>query len=112
MKAKNIAVAIKNIFISIGRGDLLIRMKAHKLFPFILYTFFLAWLSIWLSWQAESTMLEVEKNKKIIETLKIRHAQKTSEIVSLDRISTLEKLLEKSGSEVKTPIKPADKIKK
>ncbi len=112
MKAKNIAVAIKNIIVSIGRADLLIRMKAHKLFPFILYTFFLAWLSIWLSWQAETTMLEVEKNKKTLETLRIQHAQKTGEIVSLDRISTLEKLLEKSGSDVKIPVKPADRIKK
>ncbi len=107
MNAKKIVVVIKNIFLSIARGDFLIRVRAHKLFPFILYTFFLAWLSIWLSWKVESTMLEVEKNKVTLETLRIRHAQKTSELVSLDRISTLENMLKEAGSDVQMPVKPA-----
>ncbi len=112
MKLKKIAIVIKNIIVAVGKGDFLMRVGAHKLFPFILYTFFLAWLSIFLSLKVESTMLEVERNKKKLETLRIRHAQKTSEIVSLDRISTLEKMLEQSGSEVRIPTKPADIIKK
>ena len=35
---------------SIGRGDILIKMQVHRLFPYILYMFFIAWVSIWLSW--------------------------------------------------------------
>ena len=96
---------------SIGRGDILIRMQVHRLFPYILYLFALAWLSIWLSYKVEKTMYRVEVNKDIIENLKIDNANKTSEIVSLTRISTIEKLLEETGSEVKAPEKPADKIR-
>ena len=48
---------------SIGRGDILLRMRVDKLFPYILYTFALAVISIWLSYKAEITMQKVEKNK-------------------------------------------------
>ena len=96
---------------SIGRGDILIRMQVHKLFPYILYMFLIAWISIWLSYKVEKTMYRVEVNKKIIENLKIDHANKTCEIVSLTRISTVESMLEDAGSNVKAPEKPADRIK-
>ena len=96
---------------SIARGDILLRMRVDKFFPYILYTFFLAWFSIWLSYKAEKTMYRVETNKKVIENLKIDHANKTCEIVSLTRISTVEKMLKDAGSTVETPKKPADKIK-
>lgn len=107
--------AVWNAFIetlrSIGRGDILIRMQVHRLFPYILYLFALAWLSIWLSYKVEKTMYRVEVNKGIIENLKIDNANKTCEIVSLTRISTIEKMLEDTGSEVKAPQKPADRIR-
>jgi hypothetical protein len=96
---------------SIGRGDILIKMQVHRLFPYILYMFFIAWVSIWLSYKVEKTMYKVEANKKIIENLKIDNANKTCEIVSLTRISTVESMLEEAGSKVKAPEKPADRIK-
>ena len=96
---------------SIGRGDILIKMQVHRLFPYILYMFFIAWVSICLSYKVEKTMYKVEANKKIIENLKIDNANKTCEIVSLTRISTVESMLEESGSKVKAPEKPADRIK-
>ena len=96
---------------SIGRGDILLRMRVDKLFPYILYTFALAWLSIWLSYKVEKTMYRVEVNKDRIENLKIDNANKTCEIVSMTRISTIEKMLKDAGSQVSTPIKPADRIR-
>jgi hypothetical protein len=86
-------------------------MQVHRLFPYILYMFFIAWISIWLSYKVEKTMYRVETNKKIIENLKIDNANKTCEIVSLTRISTVESMLEEAGSKVKAPEKPADRIK-
>ena len=56
-------------------------------------------------------MLTVQKNSQKIRTLKIYNAQKTYEIVGLDRIVTVEQMLEQMGSEVKAPAKPADIIK-
>lgn len=102
---------IRKAFMAIARGDILLRVGADRLFPYILYTFFLAVLSIWLSYKAEITMQKVERNKARIENLKIDNVKKTCEIISLTRISTLESMLEKEGSEVKAPQKPAYIIK-
>ena len=109
---KGVLKAFIEILRSIGRGDFLIRMRVDKLFPYILYTVFIGILSIWLSYQAEKTMHKVEVNKEKIESLKYAHANKTCEIIGLSRISTVEKQLEESGSELRIPEKPAYTIKK
>ena len=103
--------AIKEFFIALGRGDLLTRLRVDRLLPYILYLFVLGCISIWMSYHAEQTMLKVQKNNEIIRTLKIYNAQKTYELVGLDRIATVEKMLEEAGSQVKAPEKPADVLK-
>lgn len=108
---KAIGNAMIEVIRSIGRGDLILRMRVDKIFPYILYTFALAWASIWLSLKVEQTMLTVEKNKKIISELKIDHARKTYELARLKRLSTVEDMLIECGSDVKTPEKPADILK-
>ncbi len=97
---------------SIISGDILLKMRVDRLFPYILYAFVLGWLSIWMSYQMEQTMAREEKNRRELEALKIYHAQKTCEYVSFDRISTVEKMLKDKNSEVKAPEKPADIIKR
>ena len=64
-----------------------------------------------MSYKAEQTMLKVQKNNETIRTLKIYNAQKTYELVGLDRIATVETMLEEAGSKVKAPEKPADVIR-
>ena len=104
-------MSVIKILKSIVSGEILLVMGVHRLFPYILYAFILGWISIWMSYKAEQTMTLVEANKKELETLKIHHAQKTCEYVGLDRISTIEAMLTEKGSEVKAPVKPADKIR-
>lgn len=108
---KKVGSAVKEFFIALGRGELLTRMRVDKLFPYILYLFFLGCISIWMSYKAEQTMLKVQNNNQTIRTLKIYNAQKTYEIVGLDRIATVEDMLEKAGSKVKAPEKPATVIR-
>ncbi len=103
---------VKDILKSIISGDILLKMRVHKLFPYILYAFVLGWLSIWMSYRMEQTMSLAEKNRKELETLKIYHAQKTCEYVGLDRISTVEAMLTEKESEIKAPEKPANIIRK
>ena len=103
--------AIKEFFIALGRGDLLTRLRVDRLLPYILYLFVLGCISIWMSYHAEQTMLKVQKNNEIIRTLKIYNTQKTYELVGLDRIATVERMLEEAGSQVKAPEKPADVLK-
>lgn len=103
---------LRDIFKAIGKGELLLHLRVHKLLPYILYGFALACLSIFMSYKAEQTMLTMEKNKLTLDTLRVYHADKTCEIVSLDRISTVEKMLENLESEVQAPEKPANRIKR
>lgn len=109
---KAVLKALNEILKSIGRGDFLERMRVDKLFPYILYTVFIGIVSIWLSYKAEKTMYRMEVNKARIESLKYAHANKTCEIIGLSRISTVEKMLEESGSELRIPENPAYTIKK
>lgn len=104
--------SVKSVFKSIISGDILLRLRVDRLFPYILYAFALGWISILMSYKMEQTLSIVEKNRTELETLKIYHAQKTCEYVGLDRISTVEEMLKNAGSEVKAPEKPADIIKK
>ena len=64
-----------------------------------------------MSYKAEQTMTQVERNRRELETLKIHHAQKTCEYVGMDRISTIEQLLIENKSEVRVPEKPASLIR-
>jgi hypothetical protein len=95
---------------AIGYGDILLRLRVDKLLPFILYAFVLAMVSIFMSYKAEQTMLRMERNKADLETLRINHSQKTCDLISLDRISTIETMLEELGSNLQPPQKPADKL--
>lgn len=108
---KKISSATMETLKAIGYGDILLRLRVDKSLPYILYAFLLAMISIFMSYKAEQTMLRMERNKATLETLKIYHRQKTCDIVSLDRISTVETMLEGLGSDVKPPQKPADKLK-
>jgi hypothetical protein len=96
---------------AIVNGDILLLLRADRLFPYIIWFCILGWLSIWMSYKAEQTMTEVERNRRELETLKIHHAQKTCEYVGMDRISTIEQLLIENKSEVRVPEKPASLIK-
>ena len=93
------------------RGEFLIRLRFDRYFLHIIYLFFLAVMSIWIKLEIEKTMARMEDNKKVLEDCKIYHAQKTCELVSLDRVSTVQDLLEKAGSDLTVPDKPADRIK-
>jgi hypothetical protein len=102
---------LADIFRSILKGELLVRLHADKALPEILYLFVLVWLSIFLNIKIEKTMAEVETNKERLQETEIHHAQKTVEFVSLGRLSTVKGLLEEKGSDVGIPNKPADVIK-
>ena len=108
---KAIGKAVGAFVVSLGRGDLLLRMRVDKALPYILYAFVLGCISIWMSFMTEQAMLKVQKNNETLKTLKIHNAQMTYELVGLDRLSTVENLLDGMGSKVKAPSKPADILK-
>lgn len=109
---KKIGSFIKNSFIAILHGEFLLRIRCDKYFMHIIYTFFLIWMMIWIGMKVENTLVKVEKNKETLNDMKVYHAQKTVQIVSLNRITVVDKLLGENGSEVTLPQKPADRLSK
>ncbi len=103
-------VTFKRVIESILSGDILLLLRVDRLLPYILVLFALGWINIFLNYKIERTLVEVENNKVLLENYKIYHAQKTYQFVKMGRISTIEDMLEKGGSKVGTPEKPAETI--
>ncbi len=104
--------ALVNVPGAILKGEFLLRIHVDRYFIHILYTFLLLWLTILIDMRVEKTMVKVEENKSVLTDLKIYHAQKTVQLVSIKRISTIKDMLEKDGSKVTFPEKPAARIEK
>ena len=92
---------------SIIEGKLLMRSGAEKLFPYFLYLFLLFWLMIVFDMASENVIARAEKNRKVIEELSIKHAQKLVVLKGFDRASTVDGFLDELGSKVGVPEKPA-----
>lgn len=103
-------VTFKKVIESILSGDILLLLRVDRLLPYILVLFALGWINIFLNYKIERTLVEVENNKVLLENYKIYHAQKTYQFVKMGRISTIEDMLDKGGSKVGTPEKPAETI--
>ena len=95
----------KTVMKSIWSGDILLLLRVDKLLPYILFLFVLGWVNIFLNYRIEQTMVQVEKNQKLLKEYK------TYEYVTLSRISTVESMLEDAGSKVTAPQKPAYRLK-
>ena len=95
---------------SILSGDILLLLRVDRLLPYILVLFVLGWINIFLNYKIEQVMVQVENNKAILEDYRIYHAQKTYQFVKMGRLSTVQEMLEKGGSELSTPVKPAETI--
>ena len=97
---------------AIKRGDFMNTMNLGQYFIHIIWTFFLFFMSIWLSLQVEKTLTKVEAGKKELANVEIYHAQKVVELAGLNRMTTVRDLLEEKGSKVGLPEKPAARIQK
>ena len=106
-KIQDIGTWLKNSFGAILRGEFLLRLDVGRYFIHIVYTFFLFAMIIWISLMIEGTMNKVERNKAVLRELEIVHTQKTFELVSLTKRSSVSDMLQKMGSKVDEPQNPA-----
>ena len=104
--------SVKTVIKSILSGDILILMRVDRILPYILFLFVLGWVNIFLNYSIEQTMAKVEQSKKTREYYKNDYANKTYEFAKAGNIISVKKMLEKAGSEVTIPAKPAETIKK
>ena len=111
-KIQDIGKWLNNSFRAVLKGEFLLRLDVGRYFIHIVYTFFLFAMAIWISLMIESTMNKVERNKAILRELEIVNTQKTFEVVSLSRRSSVNAMLEQMGSKVTEPKNPATVLKK
>lgn len=102
-KVKNITRKFVNFF----SGDFILNRKLDRHVWFMVYIFVLFSILITWSLTVESALVKVRKNEKTIEALNIARDQRSVELLSLDRRSTLEELLKKNHSTLKAPETPA-----
>lgn len=108
---KNIIATIRTVVKSILSGDILILLRVDKLLPLLIFLFALGWINIFLNYKVEQTMVLVEKNKDILENIRNAYAVKTYEFAKAGKIGTIKEMLEKEGSDVTAPDKPAETIR-
>lgn len=110
-RLSDILLWLKNAALATIKGELLLRLHVSRYFIHIIFTFFLFWVSIWLSLKIERTLTRVEDNRKILSDVEIHHAQKTVELAGLSRFSTIQRMLDEAGSKLEMPEKPADRLR-
>ena len=110
-KMSDVGTWLKNAFQAMIKGEFLMRLHINKYFIHIIYTFFLFWVSIWMSLKIEKTLTRVEEKRKVLQDIEIYHAQKTVELESMGRMSKIEQMLQEKGSTLAMPVKPANRIK-
>ncbi|MBP5719881.1 MAG: hypothetical protein J6W82_02300 [Bacteroidales bacterium] len=111
-KIQDVGTWLRNSFRAILKGEFLLRLDVGRYFVHIVYTFFLFAMIIWISLMIEGTMNKVERNKAILRELEIVHTQKTFEVVSISKRSSVNDLLQQMGSKVTEPQAPATILKK
>ncbi|HIS22769.1 MAG TPA: hypothetical protein IAC09_04935 [Candidatus Cryptobacteroides intestinipullorum] len=98
---------LDKILKSIGRGEILFTLKCDLFFPHIVYTFFLIFMVLLMNLMIEKTMVRVEENKKEIYDLKIALTHKSTKLIGMEKLSSVQELLEKAGSDLGIPDEPA-----
>lgn len=115
-KKKNVEAPSKmskvgNFFDDLLNGDLLLRMRVDKALPYILVIFAMGVSLIFIKLEIDKTLLRCDRARVELENVRIEYAKKSCELISLEKLSTIESMLEEKGLEIGIPAKPADRIK-
>lgn len=101
---------IKDAALTVGRGDILLKLGIHRYLPHIVVAFIFCVTSIVLSYMADNTFILREQRRKEVEAMRIRHSDKYREMVSLWRYTTVEDMLRDMGSDLVPPQNPATEL--
>ena len=110
MKLRDFGKKLKDFVIDSLRGELLVRLGAVQYFLSYTALFLMVWLMILVKIGIEGTFGRVEKNKAVLNELKIYHTEKMVQLAKMGRMSTASELLEEKNSTVGFPVKPADRL--
>lgn len=103
---------VGNFIVDLLNGDLLLRLRADKMLPYILVIFAMAISLIFIKLEIDKTLLRCDRARAELENIRIEYAKKSCELISLEKLSTIESMLESQGINIGIPSKPADRIRK
>ena len=104
---------IKDIFdklISYISGDKLIEWGVDRQLGFISYIFLLICISIAWSLMVEQNLVQVQKNERALQELRISYQQRTLDLVGMNNRTKIDGMLKASGSQLHAPTAPAQRI--
>lgn len=105
---KRLLKNLKDIF----QGEILLKLGLEKYFFHVVILAVTSACVMLIRSGIEHTQIKRESLKQEVAETRIRHSQKTIELVGLGKMSTVEKLLQDNNVNVGKPTKPAKSIKK
>jgi len=107
---KRVAIASKNLFMSILRGEIV--LKLDRFLPHIIVAIVLCIFCIWVNLKIDESLVEREKGRRELEQAKICYSQKVCQLAEMKQVNNVVSLLASEGVEVAMPEKPATIVKK
>lgn len=102
---KKVLTILGNSVKSIFQGKFLLRLKADRYLPQIVFVFFMFTAAIWISLLTERSMRRVEEGKETINNLRTIYSMRVLELERFNDKVKMTELLEKCGSSLEEPVK-------
>jgi len=101
---------IGNFIADLFDGELIIRLKFDKILPYILVIFFMGVSLIFIKLEIDKTLVKCNRARAELENVRIEYAKKSCQLIGLEKLSTIESMLETQGLNIGIPEKPAYRI--
>ena len=96
--------------ISFLSGDKLIQWGVDRQLGFIFYIFVIICVSITWSLMVERNLVQVQKNEKTLQELRISYQQRTLDLVGMNNRTKIDGMLKARGSKLHAPVEPPKRI--
>lgn len=93
--------------ISYLSGDKLIEWGVDRQLGFITYIFVIICISIAWSLMVEQNLVQVQRNERALQELRISYQQRTLDLVGMNNRTKIDGMLKASGSQLHAPTEPA-----
>ena len=91
-------------------GDKLIEWGVDRQLGFIFYIFTLVCVTIAWSLMVERNLVEIQKNERELQELKISYQQHTLDLVGMNNRTRIDGMLKAQGSRLHAPVDPPKRI--
>ena len=96
--------------ISYLSGDKLIQWGVDRQLGFIFYIFVIICITIAWSLMVEQNLVQVQKNERQLQELRISYQQHTLDLVGMNNRTKIDGMLKARGSKLHAPVEPPKRI--